>query len=211
MLERAKFLRRAGYGVLLYDAQAHGESPGDHITFGYLESEDARAAVAFAKDRRPKERIGFLGVSLGGASALLGSSPIGVSALVLEAVYPRLPDAVANRIAIRLGPLGRYLAPLLLWQAKPRLGFDPEDLNPIDSIGRVGAPLLVVAGSEDAHTPLQESRELYRAAREPKQLWVIDGAAHVNFHGFARQEYERQVLDFFNRYLRSGAARDRAA
>jgi alpha-beta hydrolase superfamily lysophospholipase len=53
MLGRAEFLHRAGYSVLLFDAQAHGESPGDRITFGYLEALDAAAAVSFAVARDP--------------------------------------------------------------------------------------------------------------------------------------------------------------
>src|SRR5262245_47632682 len=40
MLGRAGFLSRAGYSVLLFDFQAHGESPGKHLTFGWLESRD---------------------------------------------------------------------------------------------------------------------------------------------------------------------------
>jgi pimeloyl-ACP methyl ester carboxylesterase len=40
MLERARFLGRAGYAVLLVDLQAHGETPGEVITFGYRESRD---------------------------------------------------------------------------------------------------------------------------------------------------------------------------
>src|SRR5882672_1925461 len=35
MLGRARFLSQAGYSVLLFDFQAHGESTGKHITFGY--------------------------------------------------------------------------------------------------------------------------------------------------------------------------------
>jgi len=38
MVRRAEMLHRAGYSVLLFDFQAHGESPGSHITMGYLES-----------------------------------------------------------------------------------------------------------------------------------------------------------------------------
>jgi hypothetical protein len=34
MVDRARFLRRAGYSVLLIDFQATGETKGDHITFG---------------------------------------------------------------------------------------------------------------------------------------------------------------------------------
>ena len=49
MLGRASFLNRAGYSVLLFDFQAHGESPGESITIGYLERRDVQAAVEFMK------------------------------------------------------------------------------------------------------------------------------------------------------------------
>ncbi|HEY0180564.1 MAG TPA: alpha/beta fold hydrolase, partial [Dokdonella sp.] len=71
MLGRARFLAAAGYAVLLIDFRAHGESGGDAITFGRLESRDARAALAFLRDAAPGERVGVIGVSMGGAAALL--------------------------------------------------------------------------------------------------------------------------------------------
>ena len=39
MLDRARFLRRAGYSTLLIDFQATGETKGEHITFGWKESQ----------------------------------------------------------------------------------------------------------------------------------------------------------------------------
>ncbi|MBY0400720.1 lysophospholipase [Myxococcota bacterium] len=199
---QALFLRKAGYGVLLYDAQAHGESTGDAISFGHLESRDAQAAVEFVRANAPRSSIGFIGPSLAGASALLGPEPIAVDALVLEAVYPTLVGAVENRIAIRLGrPLARLLSPLLLWQVEPRLDFDPYALNPIDRISRVCAPILLIAGSMDRHTRLDESRALFDAAREPKELWIVEGAIHESFYDVDRQVYEARLLDFFGRNL----------
>ena len=50
MLDRARFLSHAGYTVLLFDFQAHGESTGNHITFGALESKDAQAAIHFLRE-----------------------------------------------------------------------------------------------------------------------------------------------------------------
>jgi uncharacterized protein len=47
MIDRARFLRRAGYSVLLIDLQGTGETKGKHITFGWLESRDVLAAVDF--------------------------------------------------------------------------------------------------------------------------------------------------------------------
>ena len=201
MLGRAEFLHAAGYSVLLFDAQAHGESPGERATFGYLEARDAAAAVAFAEERDTGSPVAFIGVSQGGAAALLGPSPLPVSALVLEAVYPTLEDAVANRIAIRLGALGDWLAPLLLWQVQPRLGVPPQDLAPARGIRNITAPLLVIAGERDRHTTLAQSEQLFGAAPEPKHLWVVPGAAHEDFHRVATREYEARILAFLEQAL----------
>ena len=206
-VERALFLRRAGYTSLLFDAQAHGESPGDQLTFGVLEALDARAAVAWVRSRFPEESIGYLGVSQGGAAALLAPSPLAVEALVLEAVYPTLREAVEARIAIWLGPLSRYLAPLLLLQVRPRLGIDPDSIAPIEGIREIRAPLLLIAGELDQHTPLAESERLFAAAPDPKSMWIVPGAAHVGFHRAAPGEYERRVREFLDGNLREDRGR----
>lgn len=202
LLPRARLFHQSGYSVLLFDFQAHGESPGEHITFGYLESRDVRAAIAYARKRLPGEKLGGLGMSLGGAATLIGPQPAGFDAVVLESVYPTLEEAVENRIRMRLGALATPLTPLLLLQIRPRLGFSPRDLRPIDGIGRLGAPVLVLAGDADRHTPLAETRRLYDAAQEPKGLWVVPGAAHVDLYTYAGPEYARRVLAFFAQHLR---------
>jgi alpha-beta hydrolase superfamily lysophospholipase len=202
MLGRARFLKDAGYTVLLFDFQAHGESRGEHITFGYLESRDASAALEFLRANFPDEKIGLIGVSMGGAAALLATPPLEVDAMVLEMVYPTISQAVSDRLVMNLGGWSGALTPLLTWQLKPRLGFGPEALRPIDNVGSISAPKLFIAGTEDRHTTIEESRQLFNAAREPKEFWAIEGAAHVNFHEFARRDYESRVLDFFDKYLR---------
>jgi uncharacterized protein len=202
LVSRARFLRQSGFGVLLYDAQAHGESSGSTITFGFLESRDAQAAVKYVKEREPSSAIGFIGPSLAGASALLSEPPLEVDALVLEAVYPTLARAVHNRIEMRLGPiLADVLSPILLWQVEPRLHFDPYRLNPVDRIPKACAPILLIAGSEDAHTTLEESKALFAAAPEPKALWIVEGAAHESFFKARPAEYRARVKAFFDRYL----------
>lgn len=202
MLGRARFLAHAGYTILLFDFQAHGESPGEHITFGYLESRDARAAVGFLRQRAPGERIGVIGVSMGGAAALLATPPLEADALVLEMVYPTIYQAIDDRLEMRFGKLGRALTPLLSWQLKPRLGFSTADLRPIDKVGNIRVPKLFIAGANDEDTRIEESRAIFAAAAEPKKLWVVNQAKHEDLLRFASQEYEREVLQFFDRYLR---------
>ena len=166
----------------------------------------AHAALDYLRSRLPAERIGAIGVSQGAAAALVGRAPLAVDALVLEAPYGDLEQAVANRIEIRLGPLGRHLAPLLLWQVQLRLGFDPGRLAPQASIASLHAPLLLIAGTEDHHTRISQSEALFDRAPEPKEFWSVPGAAHQNLHRFAPDVYERRVLDFFGRYLRGRSA-----
>ncbi len=202
MLDRARFLSRAGYTVLLFDFQAHGESIGKHITFGFLESKDAQAAVSFLRANAPGEKIGVIGVSMGGAAALLSNPPLDVNAIVLEMVYPSINQAISDRLTAHLGSWSGVLRPLLSWQLKPRLGLSPDDLRPIDNVGRLTIPKLFIAGAEDQHTTLAESKQMFGAASEPKELWVVPGAKHVDVYPLGKEEYERHVLGFFGKYLR---------
>jgi fermentation-respiration switch protein FrsA (DUF1100 family) len=202
MLERARFLSRAGYSVLLFDFQAHGESTGKQITFGFLESRDARAAVKFVRAEAQQEKVGIIAVSMGGAAALLATPPLSVDAIVLEQVYPTLDQAISDRISMRLGPWSGVFAPLLSWQLRPRLGVGTDALRPLAHAGKVSAPKLLIGGTEDQHTTPQEMRKLFDAATEPKELWMVPKAKHVDLCRFGQLEYQTRVLNFFARHLR---------
>lgn len=201
MLARARLLLPEGLSVLLVDLQAHGESPGEQITFGFRESDNARVALAWLRSRRPHARVGVIGNSLGGAAVLLGRQPIGVDAVVVEAVYPDIRRSLENRVRLRLGPLAPALAPLLVLQLRPRLGVGPDDLRPITGIARLGAPILVVAGQLDRHTTLAESEALFAAAAPPKELWVVAGAHHEDFLAKDPAGYRERVVGFLRRHL----------
>jgi alpha-beta hydrolase superfamily lysophospholipase len=202
MLSRARLLVRHGFSVLLIDLQAHGETSGSAITLGWRESSDARSALAWLRLQDSSRRVGVIGCSLGGAAVLLGPQPSGFDAAVFEAVYPRIGRAIENRIRMRLGPLAPALTPLLLVQLRPRLGISAGDLEPVRYIGRLGSPVLIVAGSEDRHTTLEESQDLFRAAAQPKELWVVRGARHQDFLSFDPVGYESAVVGFLGRHLR---------
>jgi alpha-beta hydrolase superfamily lysophospholipase len=209
MLGRARFLAGQGYATLMIDLPAHGESPGERITFGAREAAGVRAAVGFLRHELPGQPLAIIGVSLGGAATVL-AGPLGVDAVVLESVYGRFEDAVQNRLTMRLGPAGAWLVPPLLWPLPWRTGLRPEALRPLAHIGQVGAPVLVAAGTLDRHTRWRETLGLYEAARPPKALWRVEGAAHVDLHSHAPAAYEATVGAFLAEHLgprRLGSAR----
>src|SRR5262245_19680800 len=202
MLDRARFLSKAGYGTLLFDLQSHGESTGQQITFGYLESRDAAAAVDFLRGKNPSEKIAIIGVSLGGAATLLATPPLDVNAMVLESVYPTIEEATANRLAMRLGAWAKVMTPLLTLQLKPRLGIGPEKLHPIEQVRAIRTPKLIIFGTADRHTLFEESQRLVEAAAEPKESWAVQGAGHVDLHAHSRTEYEERVLSFLSKHMK---------
>jgi uncharacterized protein len=196
MVDRARFLRRAGYSILLIDFQATGETRGDRITFGWKESRDVLAAVEFIRNMQPADRIGIIGASLGGAAALFANPPLKVDALILEAVYPTIEIATKNRLQNYLGPIARSFAPLLLLQLHTRLAVSANDLRPIDHIANVSCPILLMSGEKDRNTRPKDTRMLFSRAQSLKQLWFVANAGHVDLHKAATAEYESRVLAF---------------
>lgn len=203
MAQRARVLQRQGFSVLLFDFQAHGESLGHRITFGRLEALDAAAAVSFVRGRLPGTRVGAIGASLGGAAALLGDTPLAVEALVLESVYPTMDAALSNRLRARLGQAASLLVPVFNVLLPPVLGVRPDQLRPVDRIGAVAAPLLVLSGVEDDRTPLTEALSLFDQAPEPKMFWAVEGAAHVDLEHHEPRRYWSKVLPFLAQHLRA--------
>src|SRR5260221_5807629 len=86
---------------------------------------------------------------------------------------------------------------------EPRLRIAASDLEPIKSINHLGAPVLIAAGSDDEHTTLSESEELYAAAANPKELWIVKGAHHQDLLAYNTEEYEAHVVRFLISNLRS--------
>src|SRR5438105_33367 len=203
LVDRARFLRRAGYSVLLIDFQATGETKGDHITFGWKESRDVLAATNFARQIDPTARIAIIGSSLGGVAALLATPPLKVDALVLEAVYPTIEIATRNRMENYLGAFGGMVAPLLLGQLQLRLGVSASQLRPIDHIADVDCPVFVVSGKKDRNTRPDDTRMLFARAQSPKQLWFVPNAGHADLHRAAREKYETRVLAFLEQMAES--------
>lgn len=198
MIERARFLSEAGYSSVMIDLQAHGESEGERITIGHREKENVKTVLSFVKKGNPELPVGVIGISLGGASTLL-ASPLDIDALILESVYPTIEQAVHNRVEHRLGLfLGWIPAELLLFQLNLRLGITRDNLKPIEHISQLNCPIFVMGGKLDVHTTEFETRTLFKQASGVKQLWIVEGAGHVDLEKFAGSEYQRRVVDFFN-------------
>jgi uncharacterized protein len=107
ILDHVGVLGRAGYGVMAIDARGHGASEGAPMDVGWLAHLDIEAGVSFLS-RQPDvdtERIGVLGISLGGAGAL-----------VAAAEDPRIAAVVAEGVAVTSFADTRSFGPDRWWK-----------------------------------------------------------------------------------------------
>jgi fermentation-respiration switch protein FrsA (DUF1100 family) len=54
-------------------------------------------------------------------------------------------------------------------------------------------------GANDQHTLPESTQALFDEANQPKELWLVAGAAHVDMYGFAQNEYAKRLLAFISR------------
>lgn len=195
-ISRVRLLRQAGFTVLAIDFRAHGESEGKSVSLGLAESNDVIAAVDWLRQRAPSERVGVIGTSMGGAAAIVAGPEINADAMVLESVYSDITTAIGNRLSMRLGNWSRWITPAVARIAFFGTGVDVTGLNLVSRIAAVRASLLIVAGDADQHATLAESRLLLESAKEPKKIWVVPGAAHVDFATAVPQQYSAIVVPF---------------
>ena len=194
----AEWFAGKGYAVLTIDLRGHGESGRGRHGFGWPESLDTHAAFAWLKQRETGAPVAVIGISMGGASTLIGPhGPVPADALVLQGVYATFRQTVRSRIAFGAGvPLAWLGEPLLTFQSRPRLGVWPWRLAPIAAIANVTCPVFVIGGEKDPFTPPHETSALYEAARSRKQLWIIPGLGHGDVSNTLSEAYRARVLAF---------------
>jgi len=199
----ADFLLRAGYGVVMMDSRAHGESEGDLATYGWKEREDANSIVTALQEKVKPHCIFAFGVSMGAAIALqAAAAEPHIMAVVAEAPFSSFREASYDYAGFHRSPwLGRILfRPVVeagfiaTWKLA---GFHASDVAPANSVAQRPFPILLIGDADDVVIPLRHQRTIYSRAIGQKGLWIVDGAPHASAMGAAPNEYERRVLSFF--------------
>ena len=149
LASRMTMLARRGCAVLAVDLRAHGESGGSAVTLGLREAEDTARALAWLRAAAPGERVGGLGVSLGGAALALASRSTPVDALVLESVFPDIDGAIRNRMGLVAGAAAGWLTPVFTAVGRILTGLRAVDLRPIEALRVYPGPVLVIGGAAD--------------------------------------------------------------
>lgn len=200
MLGRAQLLNRHGFPVALFDLSGHGASGGDVMGFGYTEAADAARIHAALEERFPGKPVGAVGLSLGAAALTFAADQRRAVAYVLEQLYSTLRSTAAARM-----PLGGVQADLMLAQMRFRLGYGPADVRPVEAIGELGAPLLLLAATDDPFVGREQTEALFQAATGEKSLVWFEAEGHVDLLRLDARKYAAAVVPFLQEHLCGGS------
>ncbi len=203
MTWHAEQLTKAGYGVLMYDERASGESEGEYRSFGWEDARDVVGALAFLNEKPDVDpgKIGIAGCSIGGQIALQGAAynpQIGaVWADGSSAIRAQDINKPTNPIFALL-VVANYMAD---WMFEIKLDIEApapmleiiDDIapRPIMLIG--GGTPMPFTGSEGEHLKLYQ-----QYAGENAELWVIPEAVHCDGPLRRPEEYARRIVEFFD-------------
>jgi fermentation-respiration switch protein FrsA (DUF1100 family) len=176
-LAAALFAR--GMSVLLTDYRGYGGNPGSPSEEGLIA--DGRAAVAYLRSRPDvdADRLALFGESLGSGVAVAVAAEDRPAVVVLRSPFTSFADVA--KVHYPFIPAEALLA---------------DRFDSLARIGRVAAPILVIAGTSDEIVPAGQSRELYEAANEPKRLLIVEGAGHNDWVMLAGNQVMDAVAGF---------------
>jgi fermentation-respiration switch protein FrsA (DUF1100 family) len=210
-----------GFDVFAFEMRGQGESglqpgyePMQWVTD--FEVSDARAALDYVKSRPDADPrgVGFFGISKGGGAGLLAyaNDPY-VRCFVTDGIFATFTTVVPymrkwisiynKRYKIQaMLPTWYYelVGRTCVGRLARRSGFRLPDLE--KAMPQLAPrPLLMIHGGGDTYIKPEMAEALYRRAREPKELWMVDGAKHNQALHIAGDEYRRRTLEFFYKHL----------
>lgn len=183
-LFRIEQLHAMGFSVLAVDYRGFGQSRGP-LPSERSVYQDALIAWEHLARLQPDASKRFIyGHSLGGAVAVNLAHELAddkqspqAAGLIVESSFTNLGD-VATAVSNTSLPVRWLLS---------------QEFDSLSKIGAVGVPVLIAHGRDDRYVPARFSEALFDAAREPKQLLLIDGANHNNSLRMGANSY-RQAL-----------------
>ncbi len=198
----AKRLNRSA-GVVTFDFRGHGRS-GGLSTMGDREIHDLDAAVAYAQELGYR-RVAAVGFSMGASvvvryAGLVGGLDAAVSVSGPGRWYYRGTKPMRRVHWAVERRAGRLVTRAWLKTRVSPFGWDPVPVPPAEAAAKIApTPFLVVHGDQDLYFPVDHAYQLYDAARDPKELWVVPGFGH------AESAMSNSLIDRITRWVQQAA------
>lgn len=201
----ADFMHNNNCNLLYIEQRSHGKSEGKYISYGVLERYDVQTWVDFITERNSENLPLYLcGISMGATTVLLATElPVKskISGVIADCGFTSGDAIIKDIIAknIRYAP-GSALFKITDTTCKRHTGFAYGDCSTISAMKSCTVPILFIHGENDGFVPASMTYENYEACAAPKELLIVQKAAHGTSYVFDRDGYENKVLAFFEKY-----------
>jgi uncharacterized protein len=216
ILDRAGFLARNGYQVLLFDLRGHGASSPAYLSGGRDEALDYAAAQAYLKaSGRIEKPMVLFGLSLSAMAALRSAAADSslIAGVIADCPLPKGRSWVSQRTmgGWLIALPGFFDACLKAYNRRTGLELKLADLDLVPAVKGLRLPALFYWGEKDDLVRPQEARDLFAATgTRNKRLVYIPEAGHDEAYRRFRVMYERALLEFLEN-LRTGFPKPRTA
>src|SRR5216683_1519966 len=186
----------------------------EEISFTSVDDNTRISGWFFAADgsqRGPEvdpTRIGVIGFSMGAAATIQAAARCSdIAAVVADSAYATFVDAAKYSFRSVTRVPHFPIAPIAMGWAKMIMHVDANQLRPIDVIGRIAPrPIMLTHGTLDEIVPVRHAYTLFKAAEEPKELWVVPGAHHVEARDIDPDGYFHRIEHFLSEALSPAGA-----
>ena len=193
-----EYLKR-GWNVLVPDLRAAGESQGEFITMGALESRDVFDWEQKIVAENPDAKIILHGVSMGAATALMTAAlePKNLCAVVEDCGYTSAYEMFAAQLEKIFGLPEFPAMSCADIVCKLKTGIKISDAAPIDVVDKISVPILFIHGDADGLVPFEMMEKLFDKAVAPKEKFIVTGAGHAD----AKRENPAAYFDKVFKFL----------
>jgi len=206
----ARSLCNDGFVVLRFDFRGSGDSDGEFEDMTVPgEVCDASRSIDFLSELNfvDSERIGVLGLSMGGrVAAILASRDRRIKFVILysAALTPLRRKFLEGleKESIRRLEMGEAVHVGNGWYLKKGFFETVDSIVPLDVLDRIRVPVLIIHGDSDSVIPLDgalKGYEIIRDLNDKNELYIVRGGDHV----FTRREHTIEVIERTLDLLRS--------
>ena len=193
-----KKLHPAGYNLLAFDSRCHGKSDDDKFSSMVKFMEDIRATIDYSENLQSvdKNKIGVLGLSIGGAGSIYASSlDKRIKSVVTVGAFSHPSRVMEIEFKKRIIPRFPFVWFIFKYM-EYRIGAKFDNIAPVNNIAKTNAGVFLIHGVDDATVPISHADELFKAGDPEKvKLWKVEGQGHsdCNHH----PEFWDKVLSFY--------------
>ncbi|MBN1544536.1 alpha/beta fold hydrolase [Candidatus Woesearchaeota archaeon] len=200
----ANSLVHYGFLTLRFDFHGHGDSEGkfeEHTI--HQQVDDVFAALDFVAEfpYADKDRIAVVGTDIGGNIALLAAAKDArIRALVVQGARSHFDHHINSWF--QPNDLSELMAKGVhhhhAFKIRKEYINSARMHDVMDDLAKMHAPVLFIHGTADLRVKIEETRQLFLAANEPKMLEEVEGADHW----FRGEETRNQMVEMAAQWMR---------